>query len=168
MSITLKRLETTDRKVLAQLANNKKIWDQVRDLLPHPYTLKDADFFIELTQKEDPEQTFGILKNGELCGVVGLVMQNDVYRKTAEIGYWIGEEFWGQGIATKAVALITDYGFQELDLIRLYAGIFDYNKASMQVLEKNGFVMEGISRNAIIKNNRVCDEHRYAKLKDDL
>jgi len=168
MSITLKRLETTDRKVLAQLANNKKIWDQVRDLLPHPYKLKDADFFIELTQKEDPEQTFGILKNGELCGVVGLVMQNDVYRKTAEIGYWIGEEFWGQGIATKAVALITDYGFQELDLIRLYAGIFDYNKASMQVLEKNGFVMEGISRNAIIKNNRVCDEHRYAKLKDDL
>ena len=87
MTITLKRLETTDREALAQLANNRKIWDQVRDVLPHPYTLKDADFFIELTQKEDPEQSFGIYKNNALCGVVGLEIQSDVYRKTAEIGY---------------------------------------------------------------------------------
>ena len=74
----------------------------------------------------------------------------------------------GQGIATKAVALITEYAFQELELVRLYAGIFAYNEASMQVLEKNGFVKEGIARNAILKNDRIYDEHRYAKLNDGL
>jgi RimJ/RimL family protein N-acetyltransferase len=85
--------------------------------------------------------------------------------KIAEIGYWIGEPYWGKGIAGRAVALITANGFGELNLVRIYAGVFDFNIASMKVLEKNGFQKEGIFRHAVIKNGRICDEHRYYKLK---
>ena len=118
----------------------------------------------ETHEGEDPQQTFGIRYEEELCGIISLHMQKDVYQKSAEIGYWIGEPFWGMGIATKAVEIITAYGFSELQLARIYAGVFDFNKASMSVLEKNGYEQEGIFRNAIFKNNRLCDEHRYGKL----
>ena len=86
-----------------------------------------TNFFIDLTTKENPQQTFGILADGELCGVIGLVLQKDVYRLTAEIGYWIGEQYWGKGITTKAIELITKYGFEDLALERLHAGVFDFN-----------------------------------------
>ena len=165
-SITLRPLALSDKSALAQLANNKKIWDNVRDYLPHPYGETDAEEFINLTLNEDPKQTFAIEFRGALAGVVGLVVQTDVYRKSAEIGYWIGEPFWNKGIATKAVGLITQYGFENLGLNRIYAGIFEYNKASMVVLEKNGFKQEGISKSAVLKNGKVWDEYRYFKLRE--
>jgi RimJ/RimL family protein N-acetyltransferase len=93
--------------------------------------------------EEDPKQRFGIAYKGSLCGAIGLDIQRDVYRKTAEIGYWIGEPYWGKGIATKAVALITAYGFSELNLVRIYAGVFDFNMASMKVLEKKWLSKRG-------------------------
>ena len=93
-----------------------------------------------------------------------MVIQKDVYQKSAEIGYWIGEPFWGKGIATKAVELITKYGFDELNLNRIYTGVFEYNIVSMKVLEKNGFQKEGIFKNAVLKNDKVYDEHRFYKL----
>ena len=99
--------------------------------------------------------------------MIGLIVQKDVYRKSAEIGYWIGEPFWGMGIATKAVEPITEYGFMELELNRIYTGVFEYNTASMKVLEKNGFEKEGIFKDAIFKNSKVYDEHRFFKLKND-
>ena len=162
--IKIRTLKISDKTELAKLANNKKIWDNLRDYIPFPYTESDADFFINLTNKEDPKQTFGIEYKGSLSGVIGLVIQKDVYQKSAEIGYWIGEPFWGNGIATKAVELITEYGFHKLDLNRIYTGVFEYNVASMKVLEKNGFQKEGIFKNAILKNNKVFDEHRFYKL----
>lgn len=165
--IKLRPFQIGDKVRLAQLANNKKIYDNVRDHFPFPYNESNAISFINRTLEENPKQTFGITYNGELCGGIGLILQTDVYRKTAEIGYWIGEPFWGKGITTKAVALITEYGFNELDLIRIYAGVFDFNKGSMKVLEKNGFIKEGVFKNAVIKNNRIGDEHRYYKLKED-
>jgi len=143
------------------LANNKNIWDNLRDYIPYPYTVSDAKFFINLTKKQDPQQSFGIDFKNELCGVISLVLQKDVYRKSAEIGYWIGEPYWGKGIATKAVALITQYGFESLHLIRIYTGVFMHNTASMHVLEKNGYCKEGIFKNAVVKNDIVLDEHRY-------
>ncbi len=164
--IKIRNLKLSDKAELAKLANNKNVWDNLRDYIPYPYMESDAEFFIGLTNKENPKQTFGIEYKGKLSGVIGLVVQKDVYQKSAEIGYWIGEPFWGNGIATRAVELITKYGFDTLHLNRIYTGVFEYNIASMRVLEKNGFKKEGIFKNAIIKNNKVCDEHRFYKLNE--
>ena len=164
--IKIRPLKLSDKAELAEHANNKKIWDNLRDYIPYPYTESDAEFFIKLTKEENPKQTFGIEYKGKISGVVGLVIQKDVYHKTAEIGYWIGEPFWGNGIATKAVELITKYGFDKLDLNRIFSGVFEYNIASMKVLEKNGYEKEGIFKNAILKNNKVYDEHRFYKLNE--
>ncbi len=162
--VTLRFLKLSDKSQLAKLANNKRIWNNVRNRFPHPYTEKDAQEFIELQKSHDMERVFAIDFDGEFCGVIGLILQNDVYLKSAEIGYWIGEPFWSMGIATKAVELILDHGFNELKLIRIYAGVFEYNVASMKVLEKNGFQKEGIAKKAIVKNGEIYDEHRYSIL----
>ncbi len=164
-NIILRPFTENDAPALAQLANNKKVWDNVRDRLPHPYGLDDAFDFIRLTQKEHPRVTFAIAYEGQLCGVTGLVPQSDVYKKTAEIGYWLGEPYWNKGIATRAVKLLTDYGFNQLEFVRIYAGIFEYNTASMKVLTKNRYSEDGIFKNAIFKNGKIFDEHRFSKLK---
>ncbi|MDA8692522.1 GNAT family N-acetyltransferase [Saprospiraceae bacterium] len=166
--IQLRRLRKSDIFQIAKLANNKKVWDNLRDFIPYPYTESDAVFFVTLTEKENPEQTFGIITDeDELCGVIGLVIQSDVYRLSAEIGYWVGEEYWGRGIATKAIGLITHYGFEKLNLERIHTGVYDFNIASMKALGKNGYQKEGVFRNSVIKNGNICDEHRYAKLRSD-
>ena len=165
--VALRRLIPSDKFRLAELANNKKIWDNVRDYFPHPYTEEEAERFIEFTKQEDPVQTSGILWGGDLVGVVGLVKRSDVYRKTAEIGYWIGEPYWNRGIAPKAVSLIVDYGFNELDLLRIDAGVFEFNKASQRVLEKCGFEFEGVFKKSIIKNGQIWDEYRYGIIKKE-
>ena len=97
-----------------------------------------------------------------------MVLQTDVYRLSAEIGYWIGEPYWGLGIATRAVELLTQYGFNQLGLVRIYSGVFDFNVPSRKVLEKAGFKLEGIFEKSIIKNGEIRDEYRYAKLKNNL
>ncbi|MGB5500231.1 MAG: GNAT family protein [Maribacter sp.] len=165
--IKLRPLKAADKFQLAQLANNKKIYDNVRDHFPYPYNEDDAKAFINTTIEEDPKQNFGIEYEGNICGAIGLILQKDVYRKSAEMGYWIGEPYWGKGFATKAIELITEYGFDNLNLLRIYAGVFDFNIASMKVLEKNGFKKEGISRDAVLKNGRIRNEHRYYKLKKE-
>lgn len=166
--IALRRLESSDKNQMALLANNKKIWDNVRDAFGHPYTEKNAEEFIKRQDNSDMEKVFAIDYNGELCGLVGLILQKDVYRKSAEIGYWIGEPFWGKGIATKAVELITEYAFDELKLIRIFAGAFEYNVGSMKVLEKNGFQKEGISKKMVFKNEKIWDEHKYYLLNEQI
>ena len=163
--IILRPLHDSDREELAWLANNKKIWDNLRDLMPHPYTIDNAIFFINLTKQEYPQMIFAIEYNGQFCGVIGLTGQHDVYKKTAEIGYWIGEPFWNKGIATVAVNLITDYGLNQLDLARIHTGVFEYNTSSMKVLEKCGYKKEGVFEKAIIKNGQTWNEHRYSKTK---
>ena len=166
MNIELRRMSMSDAGTIAQLANNKKIWDNVRDQMPFPFGLEHAETFINRTLEEEVFKTFGIFKDGLLCGVIGLHPQKDVYRLSAELGYWIGESHWGKGLATQAVKLMVDYGFNKLDLIRIYAGVFEYNEASMKVLEKNGFEKECILRKAVIKNGKIWNEHRYAIIKN--
>lgn len=163
--IILRSLKDEDALALAQLANNKKIWLNVRDALPHPYMLEDAVFFINLIKDEITPFSFAIEYDGAFCGMIGLTPQKDVYRLTAEIGYWLGEPFWNKGIVTKAVALITDYAFNELGFIRIHTGIFEYNIASMKVLEKNGYKKDGVFEKSIIKDGKIINEHRYSKIK---
>ena len=163
--ITVRSFADRDASSLASLANNKKVWDNLRDFIPYPYTTGDAVFFINLTRNENPRMTFAIDYEGQLCGVISLVAQTDVYKKTAEIGYWIGESFWNKGIAIKAVNIITNYGFDQLGLVRIYTGVFEYNDASMKVLEKCGYKKDGVFEKAIIKNDQILNEHRYSKIK---
>ncbi len=164
----LRRLTLNDTTRIAKMANNKRIWDNLRDFIPYPYHEEDAIEYIALTLKEEPDQTFGVLnERNELCGVVSVFIQSDVYKQSGEIGYWIGEEHWDRGLATKAVKEITKYAFEQLKLQRIYAGVFEFNKSSMKVLEKNGFQKEGIFRKSVTKNGQLCDEHRYAIVKED-
>ena len=163
--IILRPINDNDSSELARLANNKKIWDNLRDFIPFPYTIDDAIFFINMVKEEKPVMTFAIAFDGHLCGVIGLVGQKDVYRKTAEIGYWIGEPYWNKGIATVAVKLITEYGLDQLDYVRIHTGVFEYNIGSMKVLEKNGYKNEGVFEKAILKNGKLWNEHRFSKTK---
>jgi len=163
--VRLRRLNEGDKIVLAQLINNKKIWDNLRDIVPFPYTIEDAVSFISFTNTEDPPTNFAIEYEGDLCGMIGLNPQPDVYKKTAEIGYWIGESYWNKGIATEAVRLITAYGFDQLGFVRIHTGIFEYNPASMRVLEKNGYKKDGVFEKSVYKNGKIWDEHRYSKIR---
>ena len=165
--VELRPLVSQDKMVIAKLANNKKIWDNLRDAIPFPYTEADATNFIAFAKTKNPLEIFGITVNRDLCGIIEISTQNDVYQKTGEIGYWIGEPYWGKGIGTEAIHLMTAYGFDVLQLERIQAGVFAFNPISMHVLEKNGYVKEGVFRKAIVKNRRICDEHRYAKLKGE-
>ena len=163
--LLLRPLTIADADALVSLANNRKIFDNVRDMLPHPYAMHDAIWFIDACNKEQTRINLAIETAGQFCGMIGLVPQTDVHRLGAEIGYWIGEPFWGRGLATQAVSKMVDYAFTQLPFIRLFAGVFAHNTSSMRVLEKNGFVKEGVARNAVIKNGQIIDEHRYALLK---
>ena len=165
-TIRLRPFRDNDVPVLTRLLNNKKIWNNVRDYIPHPYFEQDAREFIVFCKREDPQTTFVVEYEGELVGTVGLVLQTDVYRISAEIGYWLGEPFWGKGIMTRAVKQMVDYGFKHLNLLRIYTGVFDFNKGSQRVLEKAGFKLECIFEKALIKNGVVYDEYRYGLIKD--
>jgi RimJ/RimL family protein N-acetyltransferase len=153
-----------DAAALTSLANNKKIWLNVRDGFPHPYTLDDALQWIAFTSDQKPLQNFAIIYGGNVAGSVGVLLRDDVYRKTIEIGYFIGERFWGRGIATEAVALLIEYIKNQFDVVRIYAEVFEHNKASMRVLEKSGFYLEGIRKKAVIKNNVIMDDYVWVKL----
>ena len=166
-SIKIRALVHADANQIAVLANNRKIWDNLRNLMPYPYLESDATNFIKAVNDNPLNHVFAIIYGEELCGVIGLFQQQDVYEKSAEIGYWIGELYWGLGIATKAVELITQFGFGEINIVRIYTGIYEHNKASMRVLEKNGFVKEAVFRKAIYKNKKLLNEHRYSRLHPD-
>jgi len=163
-NIKLRPLRLTDAARLAELANNEKISRNLRDGFPNPYTLADAEKFLKQFTNQDPVTFFGIEYNGEHVGNISLVKGQDIYRKSAEIGYFIGEPYWNKGIVTTAVNLITEYGFKHLGIIRIHTGIFEYNTASMRVLEKCGFTKEGVFRKSVFKQNKIWDEVRYSKI----
>lgn len=152
---------------MARIANNAKIAANLRDGFPHPYTEGDAEKFILFATHDKKSKVFAIEWEGLHVGNVGLHRKEDIYKDTAEIGYFIGEDYWGKGIATSAVALAVRYGFEEMDLRRIDAGVFDYNVGSMRVLEKCGFQKEGIARHAAFKLGKVLDEHRFAIVRDE-
>ncbi len=165
-SVQLNALTLQDLPDLIQNANNKKIWDRLRNYFPHPYTQKDASEFLIKLNSENPKLTFAIRSHSKFCGIIGLNKQSDVYEKSLEMGYWLGEAFWNQGIASKAVSLITHYASVELQCPRIFSSVFEYNVPSMRVLEKNGYQLEGRFRKAIFKNGQFFDEYRFAYLND--
>lgn len=154
-----------DSKSLVKYANNINVWNNVRDYFPHPYNENDAKTFIDLVSGKPFIQEMAIEINNEAVGGLGFIPMTDVERLNAEIGYWVGEPFWNKGIVTEAVAAFIDYIFLNTDIIRLYATIFEFNIASMKVLEKNGFSKIGILKRAAIKNGKIIDLHYYELLK---
>jgi len=164
--VTIRKFRRSDKVRMAEIANNPKIAANLRDAFPSPYTLEDAQKFISICLRQEPYEVFAIEFEGEYVGNIGLHRQDDVYRKTAELGYFIGEPYWNKGITTRAVKLICEYGFRELDVDKIFSGVFSFNTASQRVLEKCGFTLEAILKSAVIKNGEICDEHRYAKFSD--
>jgi len=162
----LREWELTDSASLAENANNINIWNNVRDYFPNPYSEKDGVQFIETClSKPKPATDFAIVVDGKAIGGIGIVLQNDVERISAEIGYWIGENYWSKGIMTEAAKQMVTYAFTNFPLQKIYAPIFDFNIASQKVLEKAGFKQEAILKQAAIKNNKVIDLHYYSLTK---
>jgi len=143
-------------------ADNRNVWINLRDRFPHPYTERDGRAFLKHTLVQRPETAFAIAVNGEAVGGVGFQIMSDVERVSAEIGYWLGEPFWGRGIATEALVALTQYAIETHGLTRVYAVPFAWNAASCRVLEKAGYVLEGRLRRSAIKDGRVTDQLQYA------
>jgi len=165
-NVTLRPFRKEDANRMAELANNEKIGHNLRDGFPYPYSVKDARKFIKHF-KQYPTY-FAIEYKGEYVGNIGLTPQENVYRKTAEIGYFIGEPYWNLGIVTCAVNLLTDFGFRELNFARIHTGVYDYNPASQRVLLKCGYIKEAVFRKNIFKNGKLHDEVRFAKINPDV
>ena len=164
-SFILRPLTETDRDALVKYGNNRSIWRNMRNIFPHPYTMDDADKMIERVSKSTT--VFCINYNNECIGVIGCFPQTDVYSKSAELGYWLAEPFWSKGIMRIAVQKICEYVFRDFDIVRIYASVYEWNPASMKVLENAGFKFEGISRKSVFKDGQLLDEYRYALLSSE-
>ena len=165
-SCTIRDWRLDDAESLAKHANNRRISLMIRDRFPHPYTIGDAKSFLaKATSGEEREKFYCIEIGGAAVGSIGLHPGEDVHRLTAEFGYWLGEEFWGQGIMSEVVPAFVEYCFEEFSLTRMFASAYANNPASARVLEKAGFVFEGRLRKNVIKDGQILDSLLYAKTK---
>jgi RimJ/RimL family protein N-acetyltransferase len=163
---TVRDWRTEDAPALSRHADNRKIWANVRDRFPSPYTVEDAEQWVRHCTRALPATDFAIDVNGEVVGGIGVVLQSDVERVSAELGFWLGETMWGRGVMTDAVSSFVPWAFDRFSLTRIYAHVFEYNVASARVLEKAGFQCEARLRRAVIKDGRVLDEFLYARVRD--
>ncbi|HEU4714235.1 MAG TPA: GNAT family protein [Pyrinomonadaceae bacterium] len=165
-SCIVRSWEWRDRDSLVRHANNRNVWINLRDRFPHPYTKDDARRWLDIVVGSRPETNFAIAVEDKAVGGVGYTIDTDVNYRSAEIGYWLGEEFWGRGIATEALIAVTEHAFSTYDLCRLYAHVFDWNPASARVLEKAGYVFEGRLRKSVTKAGQTIDQLMYAIVRD--
>lgn len=150
---------------LVHHADDREVWLNLRDRFPHPYTDADARDWIRAAAGQRPVQSFAIEVEGRAGGGIGVHPMVDVHRRTAEIGYWLGKEFWNRGIATEAVRATAEYAFPAFDLARLEALVYEWNPASARVLEKAGFQLEARLRRAITKDGRTIDALLYSMVR---
>jgi [ribosomal protein S5]-alanine N-acetyltransferase len=163
---TVRSWDWRDRDAIVRHANNRNVWINLRDRFPHPYTTNDARRWLETVVDLKPETNFAIAVADEAVGGIGFTVQHDVARRSAEIGYWLGEAFWGRGITSEALIAVTDYAFSNYDVCRLYAHVFAWNGASARVLEKAGYVFEGRMRKAVTKDGQTIDQLMYAMIRE--
>jgi len=165
--VLLRPWQQEDASPLARHANNPRVSACMRDAFPSPYTIEDARRFIAMATGPSPGLLLAIEVQEEAVGGIGIHPLDDVYRGTAEIGYWLAEPFWGKGIVTEAVRALVPVAFERTGVGRIQAGIFSDNPASMRVLEKSGFVREAVHRKAITKHGKVMDEVLFMRLRED-
>jgi RimJ/RimL family protein N-acetyltransferase len=167
MTLTLRTCEVrswhpSDVAPLTLHANNRNVSINLRDRFPFPYTHRDGREFIKMARRMTPESFFAIAVGGEAVGGIGFVPGHDVERVSSEIGYWLGEAFWGRGIATEALTAVTRHAMETHGFTRVFALPFAHNAASCRVLEKAGYVLEGRLRNSAIKEGKLVDQLQYA------
>lgn len=158
-----------DKYSLAELLNNKNILNNLRDGLPYPYTVADAEEFITAMLSSDRTKTFAFAVTADdlVVGSIGIFRCDNIHSRTAEMGYYIGEQYWGKGYATSAVKQACNYIFTHTDIIRIFAEPFAYNTASGRVLEKAGFQLEGVLHSNAVKNGNILDMKLYALIKEE-
>ncbi len=165
MNFTLRSWKLDDLGSLLENANNQAIARNLMDQFPHPYSEENGLRFIGMASSLEPQTILAIDVEGKAVGGIGLHLQNDIYRKNAEMGYWLGETYWGKGIMTQAIREMTKYGFANLDIERIFARPFATNLASQRVLEKAGFMFEAKLHKTIFKNGQFLDECIYSILR---
>ncbi|MEO1032125.1 MAG: GNAT family protein [Bacteroidota bacterium] len=161
MTITIRKWQSSDIENLVRFANNRKISDHLADAFPFPYTKEFGLKFIERVSNETPTKIFAITTNNKAIGSIGIFPDQDIYRKNAAIAYWIAEPYWGKGAVTAAITQIVTYGFDHLELTRIYAKPFGTNIGSQRALEKVGFQLEATIPRAVFKNSEYLDEKIY-------
>lgn len=154
---------------VARYADNEKIAANLRNVFPYPYTRQDAENYVRSCAENTEERQLcrAIVAEGHAIGSIGGFCGSDVYEKSAELGYWLAEDFWGKGIMTEAVRRICREAFAAFDIVRIYAEPFAHNAGSRGVLEKAGFTLEGIMRKGVFKNGELCDYCMYSLLKGE-
>lgn len=169
MICKIRKWKLTDAEDLAAALSNKKILDNLRDGLPYPYTVQDGKDYISAMLSADENSTFAfaVTADGKVIGSIGVFRRDNIHRQTAELGYYIAENYWGKGIMTEAVKQICEYVFKNSNILRIYAEPFAYNTASCRVLEKAGFQYEGTLRKNAVKNGKVLDMKMYSRLKSE-
>lgn len=170
MICKIRKWKLSDAADLAAAISNKKVQDNLRDGLPYPYTEQDGrDYITEMLSADENETfAFAITADNKVVGSIGIFRQGNIHMRTAELGYYIAEEYWGKGIMTEAVKQICKYVFDKSDILRIYAEPFAYNAASCRVLEKAGFQYEGTLRDNAVKNGKVLDMKMYSLLKSEV
>lgn len=162
--------KTEDAKSLAQAANNPNIAKNLRNAFPNPYTLEDAIWFINdsIINAERKQINYAIVVDGQAVGGIGISVKDDVYEKSAELGYWLAEDFWRKGIMSRAVQTICKEAFETFDIVRIFAEPFADNEGSRGVLEKAGFTYEGTMRNGVFKNGEIHSYCMYSILREEV
>ena len=163
----IRPFERPDIDSIVKYADNPRIAQQLEDRFPNPYQHEDAERWLRHLGAQDPLIHFAIAAPSEAIGGIGLNLRTDVYHRTGEIGYWLGEPFWGRGLATLAVKALSGWAFQNFGLTRLQAKVFASNPASCRVLEKAGFSYEGRLVQSVTKQGRTMDQHIYALLRSE-
>lgn len=168
MECMIREWKIEDAPELAEMLNNKKILNNLRDGLSYPYTKNDAEEYITSMLEADKTKifAFAITVDDKVVGSIGVFQCENIHFRTAEMGYYIGEPYWGNGLGTSAVKQACNYIFENTDIIRIFAEPFAYNIASCRVLAKAGFQFEGLLRNNAIKNGKVLDMRMYALIKE--
>jgi ribosomal-protein-alanine N-acetyltransferase len=155
-----------DEQSLIRHADNRKVWINLRDRFPNPYTPADAERWMGWVTTQDPATHFAIAVREEAVGGIGFDVQTDVLRRSAEVGFWLGEAWWGRGITSAALRAVTDHAFASFDLCRMFGYVYEWNPASMRVLEKCGYVREARMRKAVIKDGQTIDMYVYATIRE--
>jgi [ribosomal protein S5]-alanine N-acetyltransferase len=156
-----------DAASLAKHGNNRRIWENLRDRFPHPFTEAHALDYLTRVVADPDATSFAIDVGGEAVGGISLHPGTDIERIGAELGYWLGEEFWGRGIMTSAIRLVTDFALANRGLIRVFAVPFSTNIGSIRALEKAGYRREGTMRSSALKDGTIRDQYLYAILRGE-
>ena len=169
MDFTLRPWRETDAAGIVPYADDPLVAKNLRDVFPCPYTLADAETYVRscVEQEGRGQLCRAIVVDGTAAGSIGLFLGNDIYRKSAELGYWLGRPFWRQGIMTAAVRAMCAEGFQTWDIVRIYAEPYAGNLGSRGVLEKAGFTLEGVLRSSVYKNGEILDSCIYGRLREE-